>query len=246
MTQLVFIHGPGAGGCADAWTHQLKKFPGSVAPTLPDLPGASNRADVTRYMEWVRGWLAARDMREDLLLVGYTLGAAIALQFALDYPRAVKGLVLSAVSVAPRAEARSGLLDSCLQAATGDAAAVEKWLDFHRQITTWVAPELRAHLLAKQLQVGPMSQHRMLLAIYGFDVRERIEALRTPLLLIRGADDVLNPPPVERELHEKIAGSRFVSLPQAGHFPATERPEEVNRMIVEFIAEIDRGRAQSG
>ena len=243
MTQLVFIHGPGAGGCADAWAHQLKKFPGSVAPTLPDLPGASTGADVTRYMEWVRGWLAAQDMREDLLLVGYTLGAAIALQFALDYPQAVKGLVLSAVSVAPRAEARSGLLDSCLKAATGNARAVDAWLEFHRQITTWVAPELRAHLLTRQLQVGPMSQHRMLLAIYGFDVRERIESLRTPLLLIRGADDVLNPPPVERELHAKIPGSRFVSLPQAGHFPATERPEEVNRMIGEFIAEIDRGRS---
>ena len=194
-------------------------------------------------MEWVRGWLAAQDMREDLLLVGYTLGAAIALQFALDYPQAVKGLVLSAVSVAPRAEARSGLLDSCLKAATGNAQAVDAWLDFHRQITTWVAPDLRAHLLTRQLQVGPMSQHRMLLAIYGFDVRERIESLRTPLLLIRGADDVLNPPPVERELHAEIPGSRFVSLPQAGHFPATERPEEVNRLIEEFIAEIDRRRS---
>ena len=35
MAQLVFIHGPGAGACADAYTHQLAHFKGSVAPTLP-------------------------------------------------------------------------------------------------------------------------------------------------------------------------------------------------------------------
>ena len=30
MPQLVFIHGPGAGACADAYYYQLKHFPGSV------------------------------------------------------------------------------------------------------------------------------------------------------------------------------------------------------------------------
>ena len=134
MTQLVFIHGPGASGCAAAWIHQLRHFPGSVAPTLPGNPDGTHCPDITRAMEWVRGWLWAQGMRKDLVLVGYTLGAAIALQYALDYPDEVKGLVLSAVSVAPRGEARSGLLDNCLKAASGNPEAYEKWLDFHRQI----------------------------------------------------------------------------------------------------------------
>ena len=34
MTQLVFIHGPGAGGCSDAFAYQLEHFPGSLAPDL--------------------------------------------------------------------------------------------------------------------------------------------------------------------------------------------------------------------
>ena len=35
MPQLVFLHGPGAGACADAYHYQLQHFPNSVAPTLP-------------------------------------------------------------------------------------------------------------------------------------------------------------------------------------------------------------------
>jgi len=33
-------------------------------------------------------------------------------------------------------------------------------------------------------------------------------------------------------------GSRLVRLKQAGHFPATERPDEVNRLIEEFLASL--------
>ena len=32
MTQLVVIHGPGAGGCADSYVNQLKHFPGCNEP----------------------------------------------------------------------------------------------------------------------------------------------------------------------------------------------------------------------
>jgi hypothetical protein len=29
MTQMVFIHGPGAGGCAESFVYQLKYYPGA-------------------------------------------------------------------------------------------------------------------------------------------------------------------------------------------------------------------------
>ena len=35
MPQLVFLHGPGAGACADAFHYQSRHFASSVAPTLP-------------------------------------------------------------------------------------------------------------------------------------------------------------------------------------------------------------------
>jgi pimeloyl-ACP methyl ester carboxylesterase len=90
MPQLVFIHGPGAGACADAYHYQLEHFAGSVAPHLPGHLEGTRCPDVARYTEWVRGWLWAQRMNKDLVLVGYTLGASIGLQYGLDYPEEVK------------------------------------------------------------------------------------------------------------------------------------------------------------
>lgn len=225
---------------------QLPHFPGSVAPNLPGVFGGSHCPDVPRYMEWLRGWLWAQGMCKGLVLVGYTLGASIALQYALDYPEEVSGLVLSAVSVAPRGEPRPGILDNCLKAAAGDEEAYGRWQDFNRGNLTWVAPAMREHLLEKHRQTGPMSQYRMIRTLFGFDVHERIASLQPGLLLIRGADDPLDPSPVERDLHERIAGSGLVLLPRAGHFPATERPHEVNKMIEEFIVRLEAGGHLAG
>ena len=89
MPHLVFLHGPGAGGCAEAFRYQLDYFRGSLAPTLPGHGAGASCASVERYTEWVRGWLWAQGQYRDLVLVGYTLGACIALQYGLDYPEEV-------------------------------------------------------------------------------------------------------------------------------------------------------------
>src|SRR5262245_8523710 len=105
MPQLVFLHGPGAGACADAWEYQRRRFPASVAPTLPGHLEGTRCSDVASYTEWVRGWLWAQGLNKDLVLVGYTLGASIALQYGLDYPDEVKGLVLMTVAARPKVRA---------------------------------------------------------------------------------------------------------------------------------------------
>ena len=55
MTQLVFIHGPGAGGCADSYVNQLKHSPGCSAPNLQGHLSGAPCTDVARYTEWLRG-----------------------------------------------------------------------------------------------------------------------------------------------------------------------------------------------
>ena len=70
MSQLVFIHGPGAGACADAYYYQRRRFPDSVAPNLPGHLEGTRCPDVARYTEWVRGWLWAQGLNQDLVLSG--------------------------------------------------------------------------------------------------------------------------------------------------------------------------------
>ena len=235
MPQLAFIHGPGAGGCADAFVAQLKHFPNSVAPTLPGhLEGQPHMMDVVRYTEWVRGWLWAQGIKSDLVLVGYTLGACIALQYGLDYPEEVKGIVVMTVAARPKGRAPDTF--QMRLRALESPEGYEVWLAYQRYAMQLVEPGLREKLIERHRQVGPMSQHYDRLAIAAFDVRDRIATLKPKLLLLRGLRDHDKPPEFEREIHEAVPGSQYIKLPEAGHFPLTEFPQETNRLIEEFLA----------
>jgi len=217
MPQLVFLHGPGAGACAEAFRYQLDHFRGSLAPTLPGHGVSVPCANVERYTEWVRGWLWAQGQHRDLVLVGYTLGSCIALQYALDYPEEVRGLVLMTVSMRPKHRA-PGSLDMRLRAAE-EPAVYEQWIAAMRESMRFIAPELREQLIACHYRVGPRSQHHDLVVIDRFDVRDRIKTLQSPLLLIRGLDDPLVLEEYERAIHEAVPGSQYIALQEAGHCP---------------------------
>jgi 3-oxoadipate enol-lactonase len=237
MSQLVFLHGPGAGGCSDAYFHQRRYFPAGLAPDLPGHLAGASCPDVARYTEWVRGWLWAQGRNKDLVLVGYTLGASIALQYGLDYPDEVKGLVLMTVASRPKTRA-PGTYELRLRALE-DPEAYEEWLAFQRKAMYLVEPGLRERLLERHRQVGPLSQYQDLMAIDTFDVRDRIATLKPRLLLLRGLLDHGHPPEYEKEIYEAVPGSRYVKLPDAGHFPPTEIPDRFNALVEEFVAGLE-------
>jgi pimeloyl-ACP methyl ester carboxylesterase len=234
MAQLVFIHGPGAGACSDAYYYQLRHFQGSVAPDLPGHLAGTRCPDVARYAEWVRGWLWARGLTQDFVLVGYTLGASIALQYGLDYPEEVKGLVVMTVAMRPK-QRPPGTYEMRLRALE-DPKVYEEWLAFQRRMMHLVEPGLRERLLERHRQVGPLSQYHDLKTIDVFDVRARIATLQPKLLLLRGLNDPGKPPEYEKEIHEAVPGSRYVELADAGHFPPTEIPDKFNALVEEFVA----------
>jgi 3-oxoadipate enol-lactonase len=236
MAQMVFIHGPGAGGCAESFVHQLKHYPGSLAPTLPGHLMGDPCASVERYAEWLRGWLWSQGKQQDLVLVGFTLGACIALQYGLDYPNEVKALGLMNIAMRPR-ERRPGLLEYRLKAAQ-DPEVYRQWIESMRQIMKFVEPELRERLVECHRNVGPMSQYRDFVVIDQFDVRARIQTLKPPLLLIRGLDDPASTAEYELEIHRAVPGSRYLKLGSASHFPMVESPAAVNSAIDEFLASL--------
>jgi pimeloyl-ACP methyl ester carboxylesterase len=236
MPQLVFIHGPGAGACHESYVHQLSHFAGSLAPDLPGHLEGAPCESIERYTEWLRGWLWAQGKKRDLVLVGFTLGACIGLQYALDYPDEVAGLALMTVAIRPKnrpADAYQMRLD-----AANGGEAYEKWLEYQEHALMFVDSPLKEQLMERHKQVGPMSQYGDLVAIDQFDVRDRIADLKAPLLLIRGNDDPTSPPPYEEEISEILPSARLLRLDRAGHFPMVERPVEVNAAIEELLRQI--------
>ncbi|MBL1075039.1 alpha/beta hydrolase [Nocardia sp. 2] len=54
-----------------------------------------------------------------------------------------------------------------------------------------------------------------------------------PVLIVHGAKDRVIPVRAARELHALLPGSELVVLPQAGHCPQLDQPDEVVRLILE-------------
>ncbi len=67
------------------------------------------------------------------------------------------------------------------------------------------------------------------------DFYEELSKIKTPTLVMCGAEDTATPPMRSRRIAERIAGSEIVTVDGAAHLSALEQPERVNRALVPFI-----------
>ena len=213
--------------------YQLEHFRGSLAPELPGHLSGTACRDVAGYTEWVRGWLWAQGHKRDLVLSGYTMGASIALQYALDYPEEVKGIVISTVAMR-RKGIKEEIFANRLKAAE-DPATFEGWIETMRGVMQLIDPAFREELIAAHRVVGPRSQHDDLRAMEAFDVQDRIATLKPKLLLVQGTERHVAPGDWEGEIHRAVPGSQLLGFPKTGHLPMAEQPASFNRAVEEFL-----------
>jgi pimeloyl-ACP methyl ester carboxylesterase len=229
---LVLVHG--AGGSAELWPRQLDALADVARVFAPDLPGhgplgGRGRPSIATYAEWLDSFIAAVT-EERVVLVGHSMGGAVAQALALLRPERLVGLVLLATGARLRVMAR---LVELLRHDPRQGQSLIQDLSFGAA----AAPECAA-LVARVLREGPpLVTLGDFLACDRFDARERLATIRIPTLVVAGAADRLTPPRYARLLAETIPGARLVEIEAAGHFPHLEQPELVNAAIRAFLAE---------
>jgi len=229
---LVLVHG--AGGSAELWPRQLDALADVAQVLAPDLPGhgplgGRGRPSIAAYAEWLDAFLAAVT-EEPAVLVGHSMGGAVAQALALLRPERLAGLVLLATGARLRVVAR---LVELLRHDPRESQSLIQDLSFGAA----AAPECAA-LVARVLREGPpLVTLGDFLACDRFDVRERLAAIRIPTLVVAGTADRLTPSRYARLLAATIPGARLVEIEAAGHFPQLEQPEPVNAAIRAFLAE---------
>ncbi len=229
---LVLIHG--AGGSHLDWPGQLRRLPGEAVYAL-DLPGHGKsegvgRQSIAAYAQAVLRWLEEM-LLDPAILVGHSMGGAVAQTLALLAPERTAGLVL--IGSGARLRVNQSLLES-LRAERTFPQAVE-------QIMSWSfspsAPESLLRLSQERmLQTRPPVFHGDLLACDAFDSTETIGALpEMPALVICGAADKMMPERHSRFLAEKIAGAILKVVPEAGHMVTLEQPAAVAEAVGGFV-----------
>jgi len=224
--RLVFVHGAGADG--RVWQVQRLDFPDAVALDLPGHPEGEPLPTVDAYAEWVvgrfveRGWIGA-------VLVGHSMGGAVALGTALRAPELVGGLVL--VASGPRLRVHPRFLEGLVERPD---ATLDRFVDL------WFGPQAdtrtRERVREAVRRLGPHVLLQDLKACDAFDVTAQLGRVQSPTLVVAGEKDVLTPPDLSRELHAGIRGASLFVLPDAGHMLFLERRRMFRDSVRTFLA----------
>jgi pimeloyl-ACP methyl ester carboxylesterase len=103
--------------------------------------------------------------------------------------------------------------------------------------------ELADRDLRKTQVPGALDSYRMILRHMNdpvnrarYNTLRRLPHITAPTLIVWGREDHVNAPAMGEETHRLIHGSQLVVLDGCGHSVPTERPEEFNRLLLEFLA----------
>jgi len=226
---LVLIHG--AGGDHKLWGEVLRRLHAAKVPALAlDLPGhgrslGPGRSTVGGYAEAVEETLAAAGVRE-YAVTGHSLGGAIGLTLAARNPPGLQGV--AAVSTGARLYVDPMILKGTLQAF---ACTVENVARFCFARGTAEAVWRRA--AEAMASTGPEVLHADFAACAGYGLGDpELAAIRVPVEVVCGEADIMTPLPLSEELAAKIPGARLTRIPECGHMPLLEAPDELAAALV--------------
>ena len=72
---------------------------------------------------------------------------------------------------------------------------------------------------------------------WGKDAQDSLEFITQPTLIVNGDNDLQVPTTNSYEMHEKIAGSKLIIYPNAGHGSIFQYAEEFSKELLAFLAE---------
>ena len=72
---------------------------------------------------------------------------------------------------------------------------------------------------------------------WGKDAQDSLEFITQPTLIVNGDNDLQVPTTNSYEMHEKIAGSKLIIYPNAGHGAIFQYAEEFSKELLAFLAE---------
>lgn len=248
---VLLIHGFAEFSCT--WEPVLEYLPPDFRYIRLDVKGfgysSKNDPDRLSLFDFTRStadFIRSLDLK-DLVLIGHSMGGAIS------------SLILNYSDVRSRVD-KLVLIDSAgmfeqVPAFIETLAA----MSHDNPLLRFANEDLMAYLIMQQAYASEMKISQELVGAYAEAMRlpgsrecviaaarqflipnvpafqQDLRKLRLPTLIIWGAQDRIIPMEDGEKFHDCIAGSRLEVLPECGHSPQEECPEETGRLIADFL-----------
>lgn len=229
LPAVVLLHG--AGGSHLGWPPGLRRLPDFAVIGL-DLPGHGRshppgRSHINDYAADAAALLSQQKI-ERTILIGHSMGGAIAQTLALNHPEAVAGLVLIGTG------AKLPVSNLILEQTLTDFTAVTDFITHY----SW-SPDAPPPWVAKAHQELAATPPNVLLgdfiACNAFDMRDQLGKINAPTLVIAGSMDKMVPAKFGRYLAEQIPEAALHIVENGGHMMMLEQAGEVTAVITQFL-----------
>ncbi|MEV7927168.1 alpha/beta hydrolase [Kitasatospora sp. NPDC088264] len=241
---LVLVHG----GLLDhrMWSDQIAAFAADYRVIAPDARGhggSSNATGPFRHTDDLAALLRHLGTGP-AILVGLSMGGAIAVDTALEHPDVVEALVVSGVGTSEpefedpwlgeieAEEARAmaaGDLEGWITAFTRLAAGPHRTLDDVDPDIVRTLKDMTRRTLAKHTPTEPDHQ------VPVTDTWARAAKIGVPVLAINGGIDSDDHLGMAERLVRSVADGRTATVDGTGHYPNMECPDAFNELLDDFL-----------
>jgi 3-oxoadipate enol-lactonase len=240
---VLFIHA----GIADSrmWEPQAAAFANRFDMIRPDQRGFGDTALPPAQYSGLADLIGLLDhLKIDRAhVVGCSMGGTLAIDLVLEHPSRVERLVLVAAGVSgSNLGASDAALFTEIEEAdkAGDMDAVNRgevrlWVDGPRR-REGSAPAAVRQLV---LDMNGRSLHTDWSSAESRPIDRpaiaRLNEIKAPTLVIVGEEDLPHCLANADLITSRVSGSRKVTIENAAHLPSLERPEEFNRVLLDFL-----------
>jgi len=243
---VVLVHGLGTIGAQD-WSKFIPVLAEKYHVISFDLPGfarsskGNHNYSPENYANFVN-WVVTQYVKDDYVLVGHSMGGAIALYYAAYYPRQIEQLILvDAAGILHRV--------SFTKYAFENFKPTSWWPDLSfDQINRFLPVKietLERFPMAFDLVVNTAFARKGLLGsdplkIAGMslvlqDYSQVIQRINTPTQIIWGEKDPIAPVRTGELLKVRLANARLHIIKDVGHNPMQSKPKEFNQLALRII-----------
>jgi pimeloyl-ACP methyl ester carboxylesterase len=238
-TTLVFLHPVGLRG--EMWSAAAAALGDHARCLVIDLPGHGESELPARPLRMpdmiaaVHGIINAV-AGEKVVLVGCSMGSAIAAAVAAEHADRVAGLVLSSGSYARAPDRHASLTRRVAEARRGMPGLLDSTL------SRWFAPEFAAAhpdvyatVRAWLLSGDPIVHAWCWEILRDFEYVPVAPMIKAPTLVIAGGRDQSAKPPAVKALADAIANAEYAEIVGAGHLSALEQPDAFAGLVADFL-----------
>ncbi|MEY3367229.1 MAG: hypothetical protein RI973_384 [Bacteroidota bacterium] len=230
---LLLLHG--LFGALSNFDGILRHFSNSynvVVPILPIFDMPLRKVSVAGLVEHVQQFVKTKGY-EQVNVLGNSLGGHIALLYALSNPERIASVILTG---------SSGLFENAMGSSfpkRGDYEYIKSKTE-----TTFYNPAVATKELVDEVFDTVNDRNKAIRVIamaksaIRHNLRDRLQQIAAPTLIIWGKDDNVTPAFVGEEFHALIKNSRLVMLDQCGHAPMMEYPDVFNHHLEQFLNDL--------